>query len=689
MADDRRANLDSPVAGPKVTTAILAGTIAGIVALIALLAFDPPLTLALDNAGLFYGKIVEAYRAWSSGRVPEWSDSFWAGFALLGDSTAGALYPPNFLACWLTPPPHVRLFDLLVAMHMGLLVAGSVHLLALLGVRGAGLAVGAFLALTCATPLHGGVAYVPVLAAVSWWPWGCVAAERLARPGTRMLGGAMVLGWVALAAQVLAGVPEQATYGASLAAVWLLTRRAGLGLGARVMRLVVLGAGATAIAAPQLLATAAYLPSTLRSKALDTRLAQVASITLTDPLALLVPGRNAWTFVPAFFGVATVALAIVGGASWRARGIFLIVAATTTFLLAIGPRTPLYALLHMVPPFDRFRTPQKFQSMAELLLAWVAALGFDALARSSRTGMRVVALLLAVGVLGERIGYLVWDELPLLQGLDRGRRNAVDVVAAYENTGLPKRRGRNTPPPLVLDSFGGEPSPIGTNLTGVVGIAGLTGNAGALPSRLSLSVMTPPPKNRAAFDLFGVQFIVASRRKCARFMGRLEWPVVHDTDALCVLENPRRPPRHALLGAVTPVESEADMVAAVRADPSRPIPVVGPPTTVVEPVVAARDVAMLSSYQPGRTLLFTSVQSERLLLVRETWVPGWEAHTDGRSVPLYQAAGAYFAALVPPGTHWVELVYRAPGFRPGLVIALAWCVGSLVLWIGLRWRRRT
>src|SRR4030095_15017929 len=80
--------------------------------------------------------------------------------------------------------------------------------------------------------------FLPVFAAQAWWPWAFAAAERLARPSTSSLGGAMVLGWIALAAQVLAGMPEQATYGAIVSTAWLLTRRAGLPFRTRAARLV-------------------------------------------------------------------------------------------------------------------------------------------------------------------------------------------------------------------------------------------------------------------------------------------------------------------------------------------------------------------------------------------------------------------------------------------------------------------
>src|SRR5439155_526771 len=71
--------------------------------------------------------------------------------------------------------------------------------------------------------------FLPWLAAVSWWPWMLLAAERLAHPEAA-LGRALALGSATLAAQLLAGHPEPTLYGATFAGFWLVTRQAGLPL---------------------------------------------------------------------------------------------------------------------------------------------------------------------------------------------------------------------------------------------------------------------------------------------------------------------------------------------------------------------------------------------------------------------------------------------------------------------------
>ena len=104
--------------------------------------------------------------------------------------------------------------------------------------------------------------------------------------------------------------------------------------------------------------------------------------------------------------------------------------------------------------------------------------------------------------------------------------------------------------------------------------------------------------------------------------------------------------------------------------------------TMLEATVKAWDLAMnaVLAHLPGRARLRATVPREELLLVRDSWAPGWEARLDGRSVPIHQAAGIYFAVAVPAGVHEVEIAYHAPGFRPGLSIAAMWSAGSWWMW---------
>jgi uncharacterized membrane protein YfhO len=47
-----------------------------------------------------------------------------------------------------------------------------------------------------------------------------------------------------------------------------------------------------------------------------------------------------------------------------------------------------------------------------------------------------------------------------------------------------------------------------------------------------------------------------------------------------------------------------------------------------------------------------------MLILSDTWYPGWEATVDGRKVPIYQAYSALRGVVLEAGFHRIEFRYR-------------------------------
>ena len=79
-----------------------------------------------------------------------------------------------------------------------------------------------------------------------------------------------------------------------------------------------------------------------------------------------------------------------------------------------------------------------------------------------------------------------------------------------------------------------------------------------------------------------------------------------------------------------------------------------------------------------------------LLVVRDSFARGWNASVDGQRAPVLRANGKHRAIPVPTGTHEVELHYRPPGLRGGLLLTLlsALALGLVGLRSGARPRSR-
>jgi hypothetical protein len=97
--------------------------------------------------------------------------------------------------------------------------------------------------------------------------------------------------------------------------------------------------------------------------------------------------------------------------------------------------------------------------------------------------------------------------------------------------------------------------------------------------------------------------------------------------------------------------------------------------------------AEVVSYHPNQVDIETESARNRLLVLLDSYYPGWKATVDGAAVPVVAANFVYRAIELPQGRHRVAFRYASPPFTRG-----AWISGSSVLvWVvvcvALRFRR--
>jgi hypothetical protein len=74
-----------------------------------------------------------------------------------------------------------------------------------------------------------------------------------------------------------------------------------------------------------------------------------------------------------------------------------------------------------------------------------------------------------------------------------------------------------------------------------------------------------------------------------------------------------------------------------------------------------------------------------LLVLADTYYPGWEADLDGSPRPILRANIAHRAVFLPPGTHRVTFVYRPRSVISGAMLTI---VGLMVVLLSLLLTRR-
>ncbi len=102
----------------------------------------------------------------------------------------------------------------------------------------------------------------------------------------------------------------------------------------------------------------------------------------------------------------------------------------------------------------------------------------------------------------------------------------------------------------------------------------------------------------------------------------------------------------------------------------------------------AGDVTLVEK-APGYYRLNVKPSEAGSLVVRETWLPGWQVTVDNQAVKTEMVDGAFIGVNVPEGSHEVVLEYDPIGWRIGVIVSVA-SLSGLVLWViiaGLHKRR--
>jgi hypothetical protein len=101
-----------------------------------------------------------------------------------------------------------------------------------------------------------------------------------------------------------------------------------------------------------------------------------------------------------------------------------------------------------------------------------------------------------------------------------------------------------------------------------------------------------------------------------------------------------------------------------------------------------------ASYDPDRPVLRVATTAPGLLVVADTWMPGWSAFVDGISAPVLR--GNHSQRVIPlfsPGQHTIALYYTPPGFVLGCAVtavsAVVWGLFCCVAITDLLRRRRS
>ncbi len=562
-----------------------------------------------------------------------------------------------------------------------------------------------------------------VASTAAWAGWiGAAACGLRARPGRR----AAALLAVPLALAFLGGSPETLVWEIVLVAVLLTPHRraAGWSLAAGVVFVALVGV--TLIPAAEFaLASQRTAGGELEPLAWS-----------TPPIGLLamgwlnadLPRPEYWggeqNFLPTvFIGTVIVALAVLGAARRRARGVAFF--GLGWALLSLGAHFAPARWILALPPLSLFRYPAKYLVAVALAAAVLAAFGFDAVVARARgrrpsraTVLRRVAVLVGLAMVA-----LVAVETGAVRpgaagGLGTGLAMGLLAFAGWLGAAPPRRahKVRLAVAIAALVELGaanvllGHPlwrdaraleaaSPLaaamGSTFTGRISVrfsaperdsaAFIEASRPALvPLRFVEEHLravegygAPEPLrvddvfaegSRAAFDLAGVEFYV---RDGEAPFADLE-PVPTALEAPLLFRSRTALPRAFVVHDADFVTEDVarSTLRTNQYDYRSRVQLVGPLPSREEAPPCAERAASIVRDEPRRVVVEVRSCRSGFLVLTDAWYPGWSASVDRTDTPILRANYLVRAVAIPAGIHVVEFSYLPTSFLVGAALTM-------------------
>ena len=201
-----------------------------------------------------------------------------------------------------------------------------------------------------------------------------------------------------------------------------------------------------------------------------------------------------------------------------------------------------------------------------------------------------------------------------------------------------------------------------------------------------------------AFDLLNTEYVIAASNvppleeparpfpdaEIAAMPGNPRFEKVFERDGIKIFKNHNAYPRAFVVHAVESASSTEDALgrmARENFDPSSRVVLEGNPpesssdsATPVPP-----DKAAIVYHSANTVKIKAALKKPGVLVLSESYFPGWNAFVDGKPAPIYPADVMLRGVILEAGEHEIEFVYFPASFKVGLALS---CGAMLIILAG-------
>jgi hypothetical protein len=434
-------------------------------------------------------------------------------------------------------------------------------------------------------------------------------------------------------------------------------------------------------------------------------------------LGLALPG----VYPDTFMGIAVLTMAVAGFAMAFEDKIVKVMGGVCAgaFLVAMGGYSVFHGVAYLlIPLVEKARTPSVAIVVVQAALAVLASYGIDAL-RVRAAGRRSIGTLLAIGLLPwpvlavlsqirpeasreyERLAVAALVALALAAVLygwkskrisERAAIVLIFVTALFELGTVTGQnfRHRETPGGFLqeLERHGDvvkflreqpdfvrlevDTDAIPWNIGDWDGIDQFRAYLGGMTSNVALFEKERLDGGHLATMLFALNYYAGSKPFRA---GQRE--AFRGNSGLNVYRNPEAFPRLWTAHQAVSVAARDLIPRLQRADLRQEVFLTGA-TPALDRCGITDDVQMLERHA-GRVVLEARMACRGMIVLSQTFFPGWKAYVDGRREPLYEAYGVLQGVVVDGGPHRIEIRYRPASVYWGASITALGLAMALLL----------